>query len=229
MKKQTIIAIVIAVIVVLAIIVGVVVWNNQKSNEGTTIETASQMKEMFKSIYNKLGDELPNLETQKIDVSDASMVKAYTGLQSNENVETIVVSEPSMSAQAYSAVAVKVKAGANIENMKQEMLDNIDMAKWICVSASNLYITNSGNTIFMVMSDEDWAKLVYDSFKEQVENKIGKELEKSEDTDYELPPEITGNSVSPVSPILDGTDSVVPPVVDDENNEVTTEASGNLK
>ena len=191
MKKQTIIAIVIAVIVVLAIIVGVVVWNNQKSNEGTTIETASQMKEMFKSIYNKLGDELPNLETQKIDVSDASMVKAYTGLQSNENVETIVVSEPSMSSQAYSAVAVKVKAGANIENMKQEMLDNIDMAKWICVSASNLSITNSGNTIFMVMSDEDWTKPVYEAFKEYVNNKIGKELDKiSSDEDIELPPEM---------------------------------------
>ncbi len=191
MKKQTIIAIVIAVIVVLAIIVGVVVWNNQKSNGGTTIETASQMKEMFKSIYNKLGDELPDLETQKIDVSDASMVKAYTGLQSNENVETIVVSEPSMSSQAFSAVAVKVKAGANVENMKQEMLDNIDMAKWICVSASNLYITNSGNTIFMVMSDEDWAKPVYDAFKEYVNNKVGKELDKiSSDADIELPPEM---------------------------------------
>lgn len=191
MKKQTIIAIVIAVIVVLAIIVGVVVWNNQKSNGGTTIETASQMKEMFKSIYNKLGDKLPDLETQKIDVSDASMVKAYTGLQSNENVETIVVSEPSMSSQAYSAVAVKVKAGANVENMKQEMLDNIDMAKWICVSASNLYITNSGNTIFMVMSDEDWAKPVYDAFKEYVNNKVGKELDKiSSDADIELPPEM---------------------------------------
>ncbi len=191
MKKQTIIAIVIAVIAVLAIITGIVIWNNQKSNGGTTIETASQMKEMFKSIYNKLGDELPDLETQKIDVSDASMVKAYTGLQSNENVETIVVSEPSMSSQAFSAVAVKVKAGANVENMKQEMLDNIDMAKWICVSASNLYITNSGNTIFMVMSDEDWAKPVYDAFKEYVNNKIGKELDKiSSDADIELPPEM---------------------------------------
>lgn len=191
MKKQTIIAIVIAVIAVLAIIVGVVVWNNQKSNGGTTIETASQMEEMFKSIYNKLGDELPHLETQEIDVSDASMVKVYTGLQSNENVETIVVSEPLMSSQAYSAVAVKVKAGANIENMKQEMLNNINMAKWICVSASNLYITNSGNTIFMVMANEDWAKPVYDAFKEYVNNKIGKELDKiSSDAGIELPPEM---------------------------------------
>ena len=192
MKKQTIIAIVIAVIVVLAIIIGVIVGNNQKTKgEGATIETASQMKEMFNSIYNKLGDELPSLETEEIDVSDASMVEAFTGLASNENVETLVVSEPMMSSQAYSAVALKVKAGANIENMKQEMLDNINMAKWICVSASNLYITNSGNTIFMVMADNDWASPVYDAFKEYVNNNIGKELDKvSEDGDYELPPEM---------------------------------------
>ena len=192
MKKQTIIAIVIAAIVVLAIIIGVVVGNNQKTKgESSTIETASQMEAMFKSIYDKLGDELPNLETAEMDVSDASTVKAYTGLQSNENVETLVVSEPLMSSQAYSAVAVKVKSGSNVEKMKQEMLDNIDMAKWICVSASNLYITNSGNTIFMVMSDEDWAKPVYDAFKEYVNNKIGKELDKiSSDADIELPPEM---------------------------------------
>ena len=164
----------------------------KKSNgESSTIETASQMNAMFKSIYNKLGDELPNLETAEMDVSDASTVKAYTGLQSNENVETLVVSEPLMSSQAYSAVAVKVKSGANVENMKQEMLDNINMAKWICVSASNLYITNSGNTIFMVMSNEDWAKPVYEAFKEYVNNNIGKELEKaSNDGDIELPPEM---------------------------------------
>lgn len=192
MKKQTVIAIVVAVIVVLAIIIGVVVGNNQKTKgESVTIETASQMKEMFKSIYSKLGDELPSLETTEIDVSDAATVKAYTGLQSNENVETLVVSEPLMSSQAYSAVAVRVKAGANVENMKQEMLDNINMAKWICVSASNLYITNSGNTIFMVMADNDWAKPVYDGFKEYVNNNIGKELEKvSNEGDIELPPEM---------------------------------------
>ena len=92
MKKQTIIAIVIAVIVVLAITIGVVVGNSKKTKgESSTIETASQMKAMFKSIYNKLGDELPDLETAKIDASDAVAVKDYTGLQSNENVETLVV------------------------------------------------------------------------------------------------------------------------------------------
>ena len=228
MKKGIIWAIV-AVIIIALVGVGVYFSNQDDGNQGIKLETAKDMKNFFGKIYKKIEDQLPEVGTDIIDVSDAMEVTNYTGLKSNKDVEAIVVSMPVMSAQAYEAVMVKVKNGADIESMKQEMLDNIDMNKWICVSAEKVYVTNSGNVIFMVMSDEDWAKLVYDSFKEQVENKIGKELEKSEDTDYELPPEITGNSVSPVSPILDGTDLVVPQVVDDENNEVTTEASGNLK
>ncbi len=193
MKKQTIITLVIiAIVVALVVAIWAAVANGKKTNgEGTKVETVAQIKEMFNSIYTKLKNELPSLETQKIDVSDSTQVKEYTGLKSNENVEAIVVSEPLMSSQAYSAVAVKAKAGANIESMKQEMLDNVDMAKWICVSASNLYITNSGNTIFMVMSDDDWAKPVYDAFKEYVNNKIGKELNKvSDEANIELPPEM---------------------------------------
>ena len=228
MKKGIIWAIV-AVIIIALVGVGVYFSNQDDGNQGIKLETAKDMKNFFGKIYKKIEDQLPEVGTDIIDVSDAMEVTNYTGLKSNKDVEAIVVSMPVMSAQAYETVMVKVKNGADIESMKQEMLDNIDMNKWICVSAEKVYVTNSGNVIFMVMSDEDWAKLVYDSFKEQVENKIGKELEKSGDTDYELPPEIIGNSVSPVSPILDGTDSVVPPVVDDENNEVTTEASGNLK
>lgn len=193
MKKQTIITLVIiAIVVALVVAIWAAVANGKKtSGKGTKVETVAQIKEMFNSIYTKLKNELPSLETQKIDVSDSTQVNEYTGLKSNENVEAIVVSEPLMSSQAYSAVAVKVKAGANIESMKQEMLDNVDMAKWICVSASNLYITNSGNTIFMVMSDDDWAKPVYDAFKEYVNNKIGKELNKvSDEANIELPPEM---------------------------------------
>ena len=95
-----------------------------------------------------------------------------------------------MSSQAYSAVTVKVKSGANIEEIKKEMLENINMSKWICVSAEKMYITNNGNTIFMVMSNEDWANPVYNEFKEYVGNNIGKELEKTEEENINLPPQM---------------------------------------
>ena len=64
------------------------------------------------------------------------------------------------------------------------------MRKWICVSAEQLYITNNGNLIFLVMSSDDWAKPVYENFKKYVNNEIGKELQKkSNEEDIELPPE----------------------------------------
>ena len=149
------------------------------------------MKSMMKTINSNLKEQLPQLETDEIDISDGELVKVYTGLQSNENVEKLVVSEPLMNAQAYSAAVLKVKPGADIEKMKQEIIDNINMRKWICVSAEKLYVTNSDNIIFLVMSNEEWAKPVYEEFKKYVDNKIGKELEKSEEgEDIELPPEM---------------------------------------
>lgn len=191
MKKQTLTIIIIAVIILAVIIGAILIINNKsKGNEEGKIETAEQMKEMFKTIYSKLGKKLPNLETQEISIEDETQVKAYTGLKSNKDIEKIVVSEPLMSSQAYSAVTVKVKSGANIEEIKKEMLENINMSKWICVSAEKMYITNNGNTIFMVMSSEDWAKPVYNEFKEYVGNNIGKELEKAEEENINLPPQI---------------------------------------
>lgn len=191
MKKQTLTIIIIAVII-LAVIIGtiLIINNKSKGNEESKIETTEQMKEMFKTIYSKLGEKLPNLETQEISIEDETQVKAYTGLKSNKDIEKIVVSEPLMSSQAYSAVTVKVKSGANIEEIKKEMLENINMSKWICVSAEKMYITNNGNTIFMVMSSEDWAKPVYNEFKEYVGNNIGKELEKAEEENINLPPQM---------------------------------------
>lgn len=195
MKKQTIIGIIIAVVLIIAIVIGVVVFNNQKNNkvessDNSKLETVSQMKKMINALYSKLGDQLPSLETSTISSSDINQVKTYTGLQSTDNIEKIVVSEPLMSAQAYLLATVKVKDGADIEKMKQEMLNNLDMRKWICVSAEKLYITNHENTIFMIMSSAEWADPVYNAFKEYVDNKIGKELTKTEEEDIELPPEM---------------------------------------
>ena len=191
MKKQTIIAIV-AVLIVAIIIGGVIAVNNKKSGnkDSVKIESAKDMKKMFSTINSNLKEKLPSLETQEIDVSDEMQVQTYTGLKSNENVEALVVSEPMMSSQAYSAVAVKVKSNADIETLKQEMLDNIDTSKWICVSASKVYVTNHDNVIFLVMADEEWAKPVYDEFKKFVNNNIGKELEKNAEEDFELPPQM---------------------------------------
>ena len=107
--------------------------------------------------------------------------KIFRKEEANDDIESITVSVPVMTSQAYSVAIVKVKDNVDVEKIKQEMLDNIDMRRWICVSAEQLYITNSGNVIFSVMADKDIAKAVYNDFKKYVNNNIGKELEKSND------------------------------------------------
>lgn len=189
MKKQNIL--VIALILLAVISFGIIILVSGKENT-SSLETTKDIIKMISIINKDNKNVLPELETMKIDVKNIDEVTSYTGLTSNDDIESIVVSVPLIRAQAYSVAVVKVKDTADVEKIKQKMLDNIDMGRWICVSAEQLYITNSGNVIFSVMTDKDIAKAVYDDFKKYVNNDIGKELEKTNDEgSIELPPEKT--------------------------------------
>lgn len=182
----------VSLIALAVVMLAVIMLVRGRGNETSTSKfgTVDDVKTMVKSIYKDLGDILPALEFQKINSSTESW-KYFTGLSDSSNVKFAVVSEPLMNAQAYSLVVLKVKDVSKIESMKQEMYDNIDMAKWICVSAEKLYITNSDDIIFMVMASDEWATPVYNGFKKYVNNNIGKELTKTDSGDINLPGEMS--------------------------------------
>ena len=75
--------------------------------------------------------------------------------------------------------------------MKQEILNNIDMNKWICVSAEKLYITSYNDVIFVVMSYTEYSDKIYDKFSRYVNNKQDEKLVK-EASEIELPDEMLG-------------------------------------
>jgi len=188
MKKKTILYAV--AIALLVLIFGIFIKLNS-NKQVSTINSASDMKKMLKTIYSNAKTDLPSLSTEKVDLSNTDIVTSYTGLKTANDIDLLVVSEPLINAQAYLVAVIKVKDNVDVEKVKTEIYDNIDMRRWICVSAEKLYITNNGNVIFLVMADENWAKPVYDEFKTYVNNSIGKELEKTNDEgSIELPPEM---------------------------------------
>ena len=188
MKKQNIFIIGLILLAVISFIIFILVSGS--GNKGN-IETAKDINDIINTINKNNKSILPELETMKVDTKNIDEVTSYTGLKTNDGIKSIVVSVPLITAQAYSVAIVKVKDNADVEKIKQEMLDNIDMRRWICVSAEQLYITNSGNVIFSVMADKDIAKAVYNDFKKYVNNNIGKEYEKSNNEEnIELPPEM---------------------------------------
>lgn len=186
MKK--IILIISSILVVLLVLGGLVMVSNKEVKPVIDISTAENLEAVVTEVNEKAKLELASLATTVVDVTDADSVKYFTGLGSNKNVEHVVVSEPMMSSQAYSFVLVKVSDDADVEAMKKEMLENIDTRKWICVEAEKVYITNHSNLICLVMSSEEWAKPVYNAFKEVVQEKVGEELNKSA-APVELPAE----------------------------------------
>ena len=188
MKKQNILIIGLILLAVISFIIFILVSGS--GNKGS-VETPKDINDIINTINKNNKNVLPELETMKVDIKNINEVTSYTGLKTNDGIESITVSVPLITSQAYSVAIVKVKDNADVEKIKQEMLDNIDMRRWICVSAEQLYITNSGNVIFSVMADKDIAKAVYNDFKKYVNNNIGKELEKSNNEEnIELPPEM---------------------------------------
>lgn len=179
-KKKVLISVIVAILVV-AIIIGVIfITKNDKEEEsGIKLGTEQEMKDLINKIYGNLEGKLPELQMLEVNKEDSASISQFTGLKSANNIENLIVSEPMMSSQAYSLTMLKVSKNADIEAMKQEMIDNIDTRKWICVEAEKVYVTNYKDVILLVMSSDEWATPVYNEFKNIVGDNIGKELTKT--------------------------------------------------
>ena len=189
-KKNIIIGCLIGGLVVLA---GVIfaITSNKESKTNETLQTTWDIKKMLKTIYKNLANELPELTTEEINLKESELVESLTGLKSTDDINTLVVSEPVMGSQALEVAVIKTKEKNDITSMMQNIKDNVDMSRWICVSAEKLYVVSSGDVIFMVMADSDWAKSIYDEFVKYMDNKVGETLEKGA-TLEELPDEYNG-------------------------------------
>lgn len=189
-KKNIIIGCLIGGLVILAGVI-FVVTSNKESKTNETLQTTGDIKKMLKTIYKNLANELPELTTEEINLKESELVESLTGLKSTDDINTLIVSKPVMGSQALEVAVIKTKEKTDITSMMQNIKDNVDMSRWICVSAEKLYIVNSGDVIFMVMADSDWAKSIYDEFVKYMDNKVGETLEKGE-TLEELPDEYNG-------------------------------------
>ena len=168
-KKKKGILIAIIVIILIAIIGTGIAFALKlgKPKSNVTISSTDDMQNLINSVYEGQVDNLPpTLNTQIVDINNADVLKSFTGLTSNENIDAVVVSEPMIGSQAYSFVLVKVKDGADADSVAKQMSENIDTRKWVCVEAEKLYATSVDNLAVLVMSSDEWATPVYNKLKE---------------------------------------------------------------
>ena len=186
-KTTKIVVAVVAIVAVVAVAVVLLINSKPKTNLAP-IKSTEDLSALVDKIYDGLEIQMPMVQTQEVDVTDNDMLQYVTGLENANDLEYVVASEPMMSSQAYSLVLAKVKDGANANEVAKKMNENVNAAKWICVSAERIYTTSSGNVICLVMSREDVAKPIYEKFK-TLAGTTGEEYERVE-AEPELPTEM---------------------------------------
>ena len=109
-----------------------------------------------------------------VDLTDTSedgkwALSYFTGLQSAENITDVCVYEPMMGSQAFSLVMVRTAEGADPKAVAEEMKNNIDPRKWICVGADEIMAAGYSDTVMLIMVDSQMglhAQTYVDAFQQ---------------------------------------------------------------
>ena len=81
----------------------------------------------------------------------------YTGLADGSKITAAAVSEPMIGSIAFSLVVLRVNEGVDAKTVAQEMKDNINTRKWMCVEAGDLQVVGYGDVVMLIMVDENFA------------------------------------------------------------------------
>lgn len=123
------------------------------NNGGSSVSMS--LNEIIDAVYKKNPIDL-SLETDSVDISNADMLNAFTGLDSADKIKEAVVSEPMMGSQAYSFVLVRVKDAADAEEVANAMINGINPRKWICVEADDVRVMVKGDVVALYMVDSEF-------------------------------------------------------------------------
>ena len=93
-----------------------------------------------------------------VDLTDTSedglwALYYFTGLESADSITDVCVYEPMIGSQAFSLVMVRTAEGADPKAVAQEISDNADPIKRICVGADEKIVAGYGDTVMLIMLD----------------------------------------------------------------------------
>ena len=148
------------------------------------LNSADEVSAFMDEVYGGVAEDLLPMEvsTTELDLGDTDMISYHTGLSDLDGIEGIYLSESMMSSTAYSAVYIRTTDEADAEAIRQQLMDNINPEKWICVTAEQQYAVLLGNDIFFVMGHQDTASAVLEKAIAAAESrsmKVSDKLEKA--------------------------------------------------
>ena len=147
---------------------GVVDEGDEDETGGSGSILDSSLEEIIKMIYSTadLEDSFREYVQEGTYFDPVTDEKAEYHLgKSDIEFEEALASEPMIQPGAYSLVLVRAKDGADVEAIKNDIKENVNPFKWICVGVAeeNVIVDSIDDIIFLVMSDEA-AKPLHEAF-----------------------------------------------------------------
>ena len=147
----------IALLLCLTLAVAMVACGTKEEKKGSVKNLEGTMEEVIASVQETHGAvELP-LMSMTLDLSDVDGLTYNTSLTSADKVKEIAISEPMMG-QPYSLVMVRANSAEDAAAVAQEMYDNIDTRKWVCMEADTKVAAHYGDVAMFFMVSSDFAE-----------------------------------------------------------------------
>ena len=123
----------------------------------------------------------------EIDLADVDGANYYLGVASTDSIERATFTEPMIGSIPFSMCLVTAKADADVEALKAEILEGVNYRKWLCVAAEKIAVTNCGNTILMIMAQEEIVDDVCNSFATLTQNNASAPLTRAGEVQEDIP------------------------------------------
>lgn len=116
------------------------------------------------------------------DASNKDTSNYYTGLDASAalvEADAVYNENMFMGGAPFSMVIVKVKDTKDVNTVKEEMFNGINMRKWVCVNADHLITVDNGNYVLLVMCSQDVCENIANSFDNVLSGASGTRLAKN--------------------------------------------------
>ena len=157
---------IVASILMMALAVMTLAGCGNKEENGGSANLEGTCEEILAKVY----------ENAELDADLREAMSYYQNTPITEDMEEYILgttdvdytdsiySAPMMSSVAYQCVVLRLEADENVDEAKQQLVDNADPIKWVCVEAESVIVENVGDVILYIMTDNTTAEAIKTAF-----------------------------------------------------------------
>ena len=114
-----------------------------------------KLEDLMADVYADIPDDEKPMMLMNTEVNEEN-IEYYLGTD-DIDYESALASESGVGSIAHSVVLVRVKDGENVEEVKEEIKENVDPRKWICVGVEkeDIIVKSRGKLVVLIMVEDE--------------------------------------------------------------------------